>query len=194
MNMKKFNENKDYYIFVAGVATITFAVILMCVGIVFQLNNPISKTVKPDESNDNGETRIQYENTSPNSVIISTNEFDFYDLSITIKNMLSISNNSTYLINCRDNSIEEVSTSSFDAIVEKLQTAYQVEKNVTASFSCDNYSYSVGSILDGDVNPSYFSLYYVSNSNMLIVDYNGSAYAFYFHDKNEISDFIPNLK
>lgn len=192
MNLKRFNENKDYYIFVSGVTTITFAVILMCVGIVFQLNHPYSKTVKPNDSVD--DNSIQFQNTSTNSEIVGIDQFDFYDMSITVKNVLSYDSNSTYLVNCMDNSIEEVSNNSFDTIMEKLHTAYQVEKNVTASFSCNNISYSVGSVVDGAVNPSYFSLYYIDKSNMLIVDYNGNAYAFYYRNKEEISDLIPNLK
>ncbi len=171
-----------------GITMVVVAITLFLMGFSVQLQASFKDT--PNKGNTE---KKEFTNESRNSLIITTKEFDFANMISKVESMMFSSPARPYLIQCEEvgGTIKELSEDSFYVVVEKLKRAYQVEVNVKASFTCEKYCYSIGNLENGTVSPSYFSLYYFDK--MLILDFEGMAYSFYYRDSDEISALIENL-
>ena len=186
-----------------------------------ELNN--NQTDKGEEKNNNSnnseETDEIFNNLNSNLIDNSANlDFDFNELSDTLHYaVLTDPITTTFVNKCKvietpaegppvtEYTNTVVSSDSIDIIINKLKSAQSLEKDITYSwFGCPprfvTYLVSVNST---EPNTFYrhreFMLNYASDnydgdSNILLVNYKDTGYAFHFSSKDEIYKFIETLK
>lgn len=144
---------------------------------------------------DDGEEKV--EPNAENSTNIVT-VFNYDEVEKVIKEKVAQSNYNYYISTCTGTMPDVVSENkiiseeSISKIIAKLKKCTRYESNITASFSCAPYSYTVGEELNGNIQNRIFSLNLGDNSKTLVVGYENVGYAFYFD--SDVSDFIQNLQ
>lgn len=170
-------------------------------------NNNITTNDKTDNKNEKDELEdTETENNNDNNIVNSnSSNLDFFNFN-ELKTVLEKDNNKIYKETCTqlsegngeslgefDYQKNELSKNTIDTIVKKLNSAKSLEKEITySSFGCSPRGISY--YVENNNTERIFSIIYADDEKTLLVGYNNSGYAFTFETKDELNNFIENLK
>lgn len=174
------------------------------------------------KNNDNQSNLNQNEssNNASSSSTAAINEFDFEKMITDINNSF-IDGKKAYISKCTmvtvddptsgnygsmvpTSIIDEISQDSFNVVVNKLKYATSFneislnsfdEKRVALSGKCDNrgINYFIASF-NGHAFDNSLKIYYSTDENDLLVEYNLKRYEFHYETSSDINNFIESLK